>query len=174
MTCVPDSVRWAGDVATEEAVMSVLCVFKRRPTSRRPHTSLIDDADPGPANMRARALEQARTCPSTGDATLYPGKRDLGAPLLAGERVELPAKSIKRSAALRDVTCRVLGAWEPGCWDGNLGARWTERKVNMVHCFACAGSKYSQRSIVTLGPAIFSPRAQHVSGFCPLQKCMSP
>lgn len=111
MTCVPDSVRWAGDVATEEAVMSVLCVFKRRPTSRRPHTSLINDADPGPANMRARALELARTCPSTGDATLYPGKRDLGAPLLAGERVELPAKSIKRSATLRDVTCRVLGAW---------------------------------------------------------------
>lgn len=114
MTCMPDSVRWAGDVATEEAVMSVLCVFKRRPTSRRPHTSLINDANPGPANMRARALELARTCPSTGDATLYPGKRDLGAPVLAGERVELPAKSIKRSAALRG--CHLQSSGSLGAW----------------------------------------------------------
>lgn len=49
--------------------------------------------------MRVRALELARTGPSTGNTTLYPGMRQLGARLARywlGERVELPAKSIKR------------------------------------------------------------------------------
>lgn len=61
--------------------------------------------------MRARALELAKTCPSTGDTTLYPGKRECNLSATGWRASGIVRQEHQAKSCAERCHLQCLGAW---------------------------------------------------------------